>query len=251
MGIVGEAILLPIKNSRIALNIGWMFFLLLFFIAVLGDMDVVPSLVFLIPQAMVSAYIAFAWHRFVLLGDENALKQEGLAEGAGHAISKGGIKFMWTGVGFTIGLWLGYVILLIISIYGGTLGSVLSILLFLISLPFLCRMYLVFPAIAIGHTHHKIKDAIAASKGSGAKILSSYVLVTFFGILIILLPMVVLTSVTFAGETVGEIIFFNLLYTMINVYFIMVWASVNSLVFKGLCSHIEDYYIIRVDEFTE
>lgn len=203
--------------------------------------------------------IAFFWHRIVLLRKEN-ISWLGIDKSVPKAEMKnvnGGMKsFMWTSVGFA----LFYIIIAVaIMIFAVDTNHPEWLLYYMAQLavatitlaPFLFRLALIFPAIAIGHQAANFKDAWNASEGQTLLILVSYFPVIFIWVIAFGFSIYFIMPAEPTKIAMAHLVVLNFVFASINVYFIMVWAGLNSTLFMQLHDDIQDYYLLSDDDILK
>ncbi|PCI61511.1 MAG: hypothetical protein COB37_08270 [Kordiimonadales bacterium] len=198
-----------------------------------------------IAMLFVSIFIAFSWHREVLL--ENpilvlwATKEN--KDGSENLHNRAYGQFMWRSFGLA-GTLVACALIIGLPFYQFAKDEtvltilVVALILFVLIAPWFFRSALIFPAVAIGSPEITLSNAWALSKGQGLRILAGYILaaVPMF-LVIILVGFLLLTPVVGSAAYYIDLLF-GAFVTCVST---AIWAGVNSSIYRQLGPEISDF----------
>ncbi len=203
-----------------------------------------------VPQILVEIFIAFYWHRYVLLRRGvtwfwGLTPQQKAYE---KRVSKAAFSpFLWRSIGFSAGIVVSALVIGLSLPAGLQSGAInLLVLAFAILLgPILFRLALVFPATAMGKPHRTFGFAWDLSQGNGIRITAVY-LVAGAPLFIVLALYAVVIPDTFSRDSVAY--FVDLAVSgLAGSLGPVLWASINSAVYKQLDGEIQDFMSLESD----
>lgn len=243
-----NAFLIMWDHKKVCLKLGLIFSILYTFILSF-QLFIGPSLIVSGLLTALEAMIAYYWHRMILLNSFDfkllniqTQKEKIISEGCGHFISIYFLIYFLYFLAIALG---SYFLRLFLGddVSDTSFMGLMAIILITAS-PYLIRLLLVFPATAIGHKAESFKDAWISTEDNMMRIWLAYVFVFIIVVLSVILGESVMPTPSLdLYEFSLENIFKNFTLSLRNVYFAIVWAGLNSTIFKTLNNDIEDYLV--------